>query len=231
MSTTPVPSPSRLARPGAVAGVFYLITHLTSVGAVALYGPLLTDDAWLASGADGSPQLVGAMLDVILAAAIIGTGVVLYPWLRRLAPAAAFGYAALRTAEAAVVLVGAAAVMAAIKLASATEGVSSGDGPGATSALIELYRQAFTVGPGLIVGVHTVLLAITLRKHALVAGWIPWLGLVGAPLVTVSNLAIIFGLQDQVAPTALLAAVPVFAWEISLAIFLIARGLKVKVTA
>jgi hypothetical protein len=57
------------------------------------------------------------------------------------------------------------------------------------------------------------------------------LGLVGAPLVVLSNLAVRFGLQSQVSPTAALAAVPIFAWEISLAVYLIVRGSRAATRA
>jgi hypothetical protein len=204
-------------RAAALVGVLYLITHVASVGAVALYGPMLTEPDWLTG--DGERQLVGALLDVVLAAAVVGTSVALYPLLRPHAPRGAIAYVGLRTAEAAVILGGAAAVIAAVSLAS--------DGEGALAdTLVTLYEAAFLVGPGLMVPIHTVVLALVLRRTRLVAAFIPWLGLVGGPLVGVSNLAVMFGLQDQVAGTTFAGAIVVFAWEISFAVYLVARGLR-----
>ena len=209
---------SSTRRSPALAGTLYLITHITSVGAVILYGTAIEREATASAVKNlGNAQLTGALADVVLALAIIGTGVVLYPVIRRVSPTGAIAYVALRTVEAAVVLVGSAAMLGAVAQAK------TGSNP---EVLLELYRQAFTVGPGLVVGLHTVVLAAVLFGHRLVPRFIPWLGLLGAPLVTASNIGIIFELHSQTAPTALLAAVPVFAWEISLAVYLLAKGLR-----
>lgn len=206
-------------RPGALAGAMYLLTHVTSVGAVVLYGTMLTDEAWGEGGGSALPQQLGALLDVVLAVAIVGTAVALYPHVRRRSQTGAIAYVGLRTLEAGVAAVGAVMVMAAVQMRD----VGQAD---VAAGLVETYAWAFFVGPGLVVGVHTVVLAAVLRRHALVPQWITWLGLVGATLVTASNLLIFFGLQDQVSVTASLAAVPIFAWEISLALFLILKGLR-----
>jgi len=209
-----------LRRTGVLAGILFLVTHVTSVGAVALYGPMLTDAGWMDSDASGLAQRLGAVLDVILAIAVVGTAVALLPVLRRPEPRSASAYLALRTLEASVILLGAVAVLGAL----AVRGQHAAGSDAAGVALLALYRAAFLVGPGLVIGANTLVLAAALRRTRLVPVWIPVLGLVGAPLVVLSNLAVLFGLQSQVSPTAALAAVPIFAWEISLAVYLIVRG-------
>jgi hypothetical protein len=205
----------------ALVGALFLVTHVTSVGAVVLYGPMLDGGTWLTQDGEGTRQLAGALLDVILAVAVIGTGLALLPLLRDKARGSAAAYLMFRAAEAAVILAGTAAVIALVWLRSAGQA-----GAEAGAMLLELYRAAFLVGPGLVIGVNTVVLALALRRHRLVPGWIPVLGLIGAPLVVLSNLAVMFGVQEQVSQTAMLAAVPIFAWEISLAVYLLARGIR-----
>jgi Domain of unknown function (DUF4386) len=51
-------------------------------------------------------------------------------------------------------------------------------------------------------------------------------GLIGGPLVFVSSIAVMFGLYKQISVWAAIAAFPVFAWEMSLAVWLIAKGFK-----
>ncbi|WP_084039493.1 DUF4386 domain-containing protein [Demequina sp. NBRC 110053] len=208
-----------------LAGASYLLTHFTSVGAVVLYGPMLTVPGWAAQAGSGPLQLLGALLDVVLAVGIVGTAVFLLPLVRRRTLVGAAGYLSLRGVEAAVVLMGAAAVMAAVSMRAA------GADPAGAGAMVALYDMAFLVGPGLIVPVHTVLLATVLWRYRLTPRLIPLLGFVGGPLVLASNLTVLFGVQDQVSALVALAAVPVFAWEISLASFLIARGLRGDVAA
>ncbi|MDN4483084.1 DUF4386 domain-containing protein [Demequina lignilytica] len=208
-------------RTAALAGVFYLLTHVTSVAAVVLYGPVVTDDAWLAGPDGGGPQLLGALLDIVLAVAVVGTALCLLPLLRTHAPLGGPAYLVLRGLEAAVILVGAASVAALVSLRDA--GLADG---GAGVALRELYSATFLVGAGLVVGVHTVVLAVVLWRLRAVPRWIPVLGVVGSALVTASNLTVMFGLADEVTTARSLAAIPIFLWEISLAITLIVRGLR-----
>jgi len=52
------------------------------------------------------------------------------------------------------------------------------------------------------------------------------LGLVGGPLIFASVIAELFGLYEQVCVWGASTAIPVFAWELTLAIWLIAKGFK-----
>ncbi len=198
------------------AGIFYLITHVTSVAAVLLYAPTLAD----ATAGDTNTVLVGTLLDVVLAIAVVGTSIAVYPVLRRVSEGFALGYVALRTLEASVILVGAVMLATAMMLR---------ENP-ASAALIEAYTLTFIVGPGFICGVNTVVLAWVLLRSQLVPRFIPVLGLIGGPLVLLVNVAKVFGTADQI-PGLGITVVPIFAWEISLAIYLIARGFRATTLA
>lgn len=176
--------------PARAAGIFFLITHVTSVGAVLFYA--------------ASPDLVllGTLLDVILAVTVVGTGVALYPIVRRESEAFALGYAALRTLEAGVILVGVVAMMA---------------------GMVGLYEKTFIVGPGFICAFNTVTLAWILYRSRLVPRFIPILGLIGGPVIFLVNLAKVFDVFDSIPGIGVLV-VPIFAWEICLAVYLIAKG-------
>jgi len=213
-------------RTAALAGAFYLVTHVTSVAAVILYGGMVDDDAWLAGTGATAPQLVGALLDIVLAVAVVGTALALLPLLRSHARIGGPAYLTLRALEAAVILVGAASVVALVGLRDA--GLADG---AAGVALRELYSATFLVGAGLVVGVHTVVLAVVLWRLRAVPRWIPALGVVGAILVTASNLTVMVGLQGEITTARSLAAVPIFLWEISLAATLIVRGLRLPATS
>ena len=52
------------------------------------------------------------------------------------------------------------------------------------------------------------------------------LGLIGGPVVFASSTAALFGLYPQVSVWGSIAAIPVFAWEMSLAVWLIVKGFK-----
>ena len=84
----------------------------------------------------------------------------------------------------------------------------------------------FLLGPGLIIGINSLLLAYLMYRSGLVPRWIAVVGLVGGPVVFLSSTAVLFGLYEQVSAFAGLGAFPVFAWEMSLAGYLIVKGFR-----
>lgn len=202
------------------AGLLFFLTHVTSFAAVALYGGSTFDPT--RPLAERTSVLTGGLAEVILAAAVVGTSVALYPLMRRHGHGLAAGYVALRTLEASVILVGVVALLPVVAEPATTTT------PALTEPVITglraLHDWTFLVGPGLICPVNTIVLAWLLLRSGLVARWIPVLGLVGAVLIGVVNIAVLYG----VLATQPLAALPIFVWEVSLAVHLIARGLRVS---
>ena len=88
-------------RTAIVAGVFFLLTEVTAIGGVLLYGSVLgTPDFIISSSADNTGVLGGAFLEVLLAIAVVGTAVTLYPVIKRQHEGIALGYVAGRLIEA-----------------------------------------------------------------------------------------------------------------------------------
>jgi hypothetical protein len=63
-------------------------------------------------------------------------------------------------------------------------------------------------------------------RSRLVPRFIPVLGLIGAPLLLTSVIAIVFGLNSLTSVWHGLATAPIFVWELSLGIYLIVKGFK-----
>lgn len=200
------------------AGALFLITHVTSIGAVALYGGSTTD--LTRPLADRLSVLTGGLFEVILAASVVGTSVALYPLVRRHGHGLAAGYVALRTLEASVILVGVVALLPVV--AEPATAVAPALTEPVVAGLRSLHDWTFLVGPGLICPINTVVLAWLLFRAGLVSRWIPVLGLVGGPLIGLVNLGVMYGVMS----TQPWAALPIFAWEVSLAVHLIVRGTR-----
>ena len=84
-----------------VAGVFFLITEVTAIAALLSYGTILTDPTYIIDGSvDNTRVLVGAFLEVLLAIAVVGTSVTLYPVIKTYGPGLAIGHVAGRLIEA-----------------------------------------------------------------------------------------------------------------------------------
>ena len=217
-------APRRLA---IAAGVLYLITHVTSVPAAFLYGPVLSNPDYIVGPGPDARVLWGGFLEVLCALAIVGTAVALYPVVRRYHEAGALGYVGLRTLEAGIIAAGVVPLLAVVALRQQAAGVGGAD-PAALVALGQALVAAHTgtvlLGPGLVCGVNTVVLASVLLRSGLVPRVIPVLGLIGGPLVFAYNTARLFGASEQDLSWAALGVVPIFAWEVSLALRLIAKG-------
>ncbi|MTD15424.1 DUF4386 family protein [Nakamurella sp. YIM 132087] len=192
-------------RAARIAGGLYLLTFLTSIPAYALKAPVL-------SGSSGGSASLAALLELLLAAACVGSAVVLLPVLRRWSEPAAVGFVVSRTVEATLILLG---VVALLTIAAA---------PTARDILTPLHDQAFLLGPGLIPAINALCLTPVLLRARLVPRWIPLLGLIGAPLLLVSATVTLSGGFGQSSAPAAVLALPIAAWELLLGIRLLWRG-------
>jgi hypothetical protein len=210
-----------------VAGVLFLVTEVAAIAGKLLYGPVQdAGDYVVGDGADAQVALAG-LLEIVLVVAIIGTGVVLYPVLRRQSPALALGYAMGRLLEGAVITVGVVAALSVVTLRQEGAGADPASLVPAARALGAVHDWTFALGPNFILGVNSLVLAYLMYTSRLVPRVIAVLGLVGGPLVCVSGVAVMFGLWDaELSTQSLLMALPVFAWEVSLAVFLIVKGFR-----
>ena len=222
--TTPTqgaPMDSQLRRRALIAGVFYVLTF-ASIPTLSLYGPVHDDDYIVGSGSE-TPVLVGGVLEVIVALACIGTAVALYPVVRRQGEARALGFVAVRTLEAAGIFVGVASLLTLVSLRQAGVGA---DALVTGQALVSLYDTVFLLTQGFIPALNALLLGSLLYESRLVPRALPVLGLVGAPLLVVSDVGVLFGLWDRLSPVTALATIPIAVWEFSLGIYLIVKGFR-----
>ncbi|RZU33683.1 DUF4386 domain-containing protein [Blastococcus saxobsidens] len=213
-------------RTAMVAGVFFLVAAAASIPALGLFQPVLGDARYvLGAGADGQ-VLLGALLEIVTVAAVMGTGIALYPVLRREHHAAALGYALGRLMEGALIAVGLVAVLVVVTLREDASGADDGALLVVQEALVAVKDWTFLLGPNVALGLNTLLLAGIMHRSGLVPRWIATLGLVGGPLILASGVAVLLGRYEQVSVVGALAALPVFAWEMSLAVHLLARGFR-----
>jgi hypothetical protein len=208
-----------------VAGVLFLVTEVAAIG-----GKLLQDRALEAGNLDGGavgPVRAGSLLELVLALACIGTGVALYPILKRHQPGVALGYVAGRLLEAVTIVVGLLSILSITSLSElAASADGTGAGPTAADTLAAVHNWAFQVGPNLILGVNSLLLAYLLYRSRLVPRTIAVLGLVGGSLIIASGTSLVLGVIEMYAPITFVFALPVFAFEVSLAIYLIVKGFR-----
>lgn len=206
-------------------GVLFLITFVTSILGLLLYQPVLDDPVGYVAGAGHDNRiLLGALLELLLIIANIGTAVVIYPIVRRQSEELALGYVTARLFECTFILVGIVAVLGIITLRQEAAGTAEGT---VAYTLAAIKDWTFLLGPGWVVGWgNGLILGYLMYRSELVPRRMAWLGLVGGPLIIASGTAVMFGVDHPSGTLQGIATIPEFLWELSLGIYCTARGFR-----
>lgn len=209
-------------RSARIFGVLFLLTFLTSIPALLLFQPVLDDPAGYIAGDRKDTQIyLGAFLEFLLILANVGTAVVLYPIARRQNETLAIGYVAARIVECLFIAAGIIFVLGIVSLRH--------DSPGASDlarSLAALKDWSFLLGPGLVVPFgNGLILGYLMYASGLVPRWMPWLGLIGGPLLLIGNLGVLFDVWESTSAASILVA-PEFLWELLLGIYAAIWGFR-----
>jgi Domain of unknown function (DUF4386) len=206
-------------------GVLYLITFVTSIPGLLLYETVLRHPVSYIAGAGHDKQvLLGALLELLLIVANIGTAVVIFPIVRRQNEELALGYVTARLFECTFILVGILSVLAIVTLRREVAGAAEGT---TAYTLAAIKDWTFLLGPGWVVGWgNGLILGYLMYRSGLVPRRMAVLGLIGGPLVCASGIAVMAGAFEAGSPAQIVATVPEILWEGSLGIYLIAKGFR-----
>ena len=128
-------------------GVLYLITFATSIPALLLYEPALRHPVAFVAGAGNVNKIyLGALLELLLIIANIGTAVVIFPIMRRQFEGLAIGYVTARIFECTFILVGIVAMLGIATLQQENAGAAEGT---VAYTLAAIKDWTFTLGGGL----------------------------------------------------------------------------------
>jgi Domain of unknown function (DUF4386) len=214
-----------------VTGWLFLVTFVASIpAAFVLYPPVLNDPTYIISaGADRQVSL-GALLEVIVVVANIGTAVVLYPLLKRQNHIVALGYVTARVAESTIIMVGIISLLSVVTMRQDFAGATGAEAAALVpvgSALVAVHDATFLLGPGFLAGLgNGILLGYLMYRSGLVPRGMAMLGLIGGPLLIASFVAVLFGVYEQVSLPSAIATIPEFFWELSLGIYLVVKGFQ-----
>lgn len=212
---------SSLRMSSLVAGALYLLSFV-SIPTLALYGSIHESNYVVGPGPD-TAVIVGAILEIIVALAGIGTAVVLFPILKKQNEGVALGLVASRVLEASTMFVGVAFLLSIVSLRQSGAGA---DALITSHSLVFLYDNIFLIGQSLMPAVNGLLLGYLLYQSGLVPRVLPLIGFVGAILLIAGDLAVLFGVIGQHDGVTALTAVPIALWEFSLGIYLVFKGFK-----
>jgi Domain of unknown function (DUF4386) len=206
-----------------IFGVLFLITFVTSIPALLLYQPVLDDPAgYIAGGGEDNQIYLGALLELLLIIANIGTAVVVFPILRRQNEILSLGYVTARIVECVFIAAGILFVLGIVSLRQ--------DDPDASSlavSLAALKDWTFLLGPGFIVGWgNGLILGYLMYRSGLVPRAMAMLGLIGGPLIILSGIGTLFDAWDAGSTVPAITVIPEFLWELSLGIYAAVWGFR-----
>jgi hypothetical protein len=217
---------TRTRRLALVAGVFYLLTFAFSIPAFFLYEPVLTDPGYIVGDGGADARIIlGAIFEVLTGLTGIGTAVAVYPVIRRQSEAASLGFVTTRLYEAAVLVIGAIALLSIVSLRKdgAADGTDDASMVAVGQALVAVRDHTANLGPGFVPALNALLFGYALFRSRLVPRIIPTLGLIGAPLLLTSVTMRMFGIEDQSVFAAIPLA-PIFIWELTIGLWMTFKG-------
>lgn len=211
------------------AGVLFLLTEVGAIVGLALYGPILDGVDYVKGPGADSQILWGALFEVLLVISAVGTAVTLYPILKRQSEGVAMAFVMARLLETVAIMIGILSLLTVVTLRRQYDGSAAADSEALStvgSALVAMHDWTFLLGPNFALGVASLLLAYLMYTSGLIPRPIAVLGLVGGALILGSAVAVMFDAYEQTSTPGLLVALPVFAWELALAGWLIMKGFR-----
>ena len=217
-----------LRRTASLTGWLFIVTFVASIPAFFIfYEPVLDHPNYIVGAGADNRIALGALLEMIVIIANIGTAVVLFPILKRQNESLALGYVTARVMESAFIAIGILSLLAVVTLRQDV-GAAGGDSLIiAGRSLVAVHDWTFLLGPGWVVGVgNGLILGYLMYTSRLVPRGMTWLGLIGGPLIILSGTLVLFDVIEPGSSAQAIATIPEFFWELSLGIYLIVKGFK-----
>jgi len=213
-------------RTALIFGVLFLATFVFSIAGVLLYNPVLHPAKFLAGTGGDTRVRLGAVCEVLLIIANIGTAVVVYPIFRRQYEALALGYVTARLAECTFIAIGIVSYLAVVTLHQTTAG-AAGSLLNDARSLVAVRNWTFVLGPGFCAGVgNGLILGYMMYRSGLMPRGLAMLGLIAGSLICISGLGVVLDVIPRGGTAQAIATIPEFVWELSLGIYPIVKGFK-----
>jgi hypothetical protein len=209
-----------------LTGLLFIVTYATSIPPVlSMYVPVLSDPAFVLGGGFDVGLSWGALLELLLIFANIGTAVTLYPVLKRRFPVLSLAFVTARLTESGFIAMGVIALLAVNTLRLHAGTADPATLQAVAQALVAVHDWTFRLGPGVVVGVgNGLILGYMMWTTRLVPRPMSILGLVGGPALLVAGIAVVLGSIEAGSVPQMLATLPEFLWELSLGVWLLVRG-------
>ena len=212
-----------------IVGALFLTAFLTSmIGSVGFIEPLINAPDYLIDVYPNRIQvIIGILLELICAVAVVGIALVLFPILKRHNEPMALGYIGFRVIESALIFVSAISLLLLITLSqeyvkAGAPDASSYHAMGTLAAVGHHWAFQMVI---IVCGVAGLMFCYLLYQSKLVPRCISLLGLIGYPLSIAAPLLEMFGIIDTLHGPGLIMYLPGSIFEIVLLpVWLIVKG-------
>ena len=171
---------------------------------------------------------LGAFLELLTAAANIGTAVVLYPIVRRVSDSIAIGYVAIRTLESTLIVVGLIALLTVVSMRqdfASTAGADPAQYIAIGKSLVAVHDWTFIIGPAFCAAIgNGIMLGYLMYRGQLVPRLWAMLGMAGGTIALVSAVLQLFEVYENGSTISGILIIPEVVWELFLGIYLTFKG-------
>ena len=207
-----------------VGGLFILATS-AGVASVVLQQPVTDAPDYLSEAHRHEGRLAtGALLEMVMSAAVVAIAITIYPVLTRFRARLAIGYVVARAVEATMYMIGSVGLLTVLTLSRTAAQGSSAVGLGNLSDLVLAERDVTAAVMGTAAfSVSAVILNYVLFRTRLVPRWLAAWGLAAATSYLAGGVLGVYG-PDPVSVTQAVLDLPLAVQEMTLAAWLIIRG-------
>lgn len=213
-----------------ITGWLFIIAAVSSIIGLKLYDPILSDNNFIVSANNHYNQIIfGAINELILVASATGTGIMLYPLLKRYNESMGIGYLSFRMLEAVFIMIGLLSILTVLSISESYVDGAITDKANAQNlglSFISLHKWTFMLGPNFILSINTFIYSFVFYKTKVIPPNLARLGLLASFLIMTAAILELFGVIQQISTWGILLALPIALYEMTLAIYLITKGTK-----
>lgn len=216
-----------------IAGICFITAALSSIIGLKLYDPILYGNNFLTVFPGYYNQvLVAAVNELILIVSATGTGLMLYPYLKRFNESLGIGYLSFRLLEAVFILIGTLAMLTVLSISELyVTGAITNEAAANSLGLsfIALHKWTFILGPNFMLAINTFIYSYVFYRNRMIPINLVRLGLIASLLIMVAAFLELFGIIQQISFWGIALALPIAIYEMSLASWLLWKGdMRVK---
>lgn len=207
-----------------IVGVLFIIATVAGFLGLFFLGSLNTPDYLINVSANGNQIIIGAIITLIMAAAIAFIPAMISPILKKYNGALALGYTVFRTIEAVTIIIGAIGMLLLLTLSQQFVMAGAPDASYFQTLGTLLQTLVNNLISTIIFSISALILNYILYQSKLIPRWLAIWGLAGAVLHIVGGLLGMFSVVAESSSLGMVFVIPLALEEMVFAVWLIAKG-------